>query len=301
MKAKSYNLYILLIIVILAVGIITLTRNILNIESKEVKSAKEFIELLIDKEIIDENKASLFKEEYLNQSIGKTSNVQYSVILGNYAIDIDSDFNVTGFSNKNIELKDKSINVSKEEAILLAEDYIKKISDSEILFKEVKEKDEESNSHYSVVFYKAKDGYPIYRNEITMVIDKYNGKLDAYSNKNIENNNYINTINYNEKEIKDIMNNYFKDINKNVSYVSDGMLSYVSVNGEYILSYIFNIISEPDNDILLKIDNSERSYDEINELEEKIDTKNESSNEEILIIRTDNGKFINLDTSLINK
>lgn len=301
MKAKSYNLYILLIIVILAVGIITLTRNILNIESKEVKSAKEFIELLIDKEIIDENKASLFKEEYLNQSIGKTSNVQYSVILGNYAIDIDSDFNVTGFSNKNIELKDKSINVSKQEAILLAEDYIKKISDSEILFKEVKEKDEESNSHYSVVFYKAKDGYPIYRNEITMVIDKYNGKLDAYSNKNIENNNYINTINYNEKEIKDIMNNYFKDINKNVSYVSDGMLSYVSVNGEYILSYIFNIISEPDNDMLLKIDNSERSYDEINELEEKIDTKNESSNEEILIIRTDNGKFINLDTSLINK
>lgn len=186
MKKKGYNIYILLIIIILAVGIIMLSRNILNIKNKEVKVAKEFIELLIDKDIIDENNEKFLEEEHLNQSIGKASNIKYSVILGSYAIDIDKDFKVIGFSNKNLEVKNKSSNINEEEAILLAEKYLKEITDSEVLFKEVKEKDEENNSHYSVIFYKSKDGKPIYGQEIIMVIDKYSGKLDSYSNNNTD-------------------------------------------------------------------------------------------------------------------
>lgn len=186
MKRKGYNIYVLLIIVILAIGIIILSRNILNMKNKEVKVAKEFIELLIDKEIIDENNEKLLEEEHINQSTGKASNIKYSVILGSYAIDIDKDFKVIGFSNKNLEVKNKPINISEKEAILLAEKYLKEITDSEFLFKEVKEKDEENNSHYSVIFYKAKDGEPIYEQEIIMVIDKYSGKLDSYSNNNVD-------------------------------------------------------------------------------------------------------------------
>jgi len=188
MKRKGYNIYILLIIVILVIGIITLSRNILNIKNKEVKVAKEFIELLIDKDIIDENSEKLLEEEHLNQSIGKASNIKYSVILGSYAIDIDKDFKVIGFSNKDLDVKDKAkdSNVTEEEAILLSEKYLKEITDSEFLFKEIKEKDEENNSHYSVIFYRSKDGEPIYEQEIIMVIDKYSGKLDSYSNNNVD-------------------------------------------------------------------------------------------------------------------
>lgn len=300
MKTKKYNIYILLIIVvILTFGIITIMRNILNGQSKEVKSAQEFIELLIEKEIIDENKEELLKKTSLNQSIVKTSKMEYSVILGNYAVDIDNDFNIIGFSNKNLEISDKKININQEEAILLAKNYAEKILDSEFLFKEVKEKDEENNSHYSVVFYNSKDGYPVYRQEINMVIDKYSGKLDAYSNNNLEDYDYINNIKYNENEIKKIMNDYFLSINKKVASVSNGMLAYVNNNDEYILSYVFTIVNESDESSLAKNSSSKTSYDDIVEEEEESDGK--VGNEEILIIRTDNGEFINLDESLINK
>lgn len=298
MKKKGYNIYILMIIVILAFGIITLSGNILNTKNKEVKVAKEFIELLIDKDIIDENSEKMLEEKHLNQSIGKSSNIQYSVILGSYAIDIDKDFKVIGFSNKNLDVKDRIINISEEEAILLAKKYLKEITDSEVLFKEVKEKDEENNSHYSVVFYKSKDGYPIYRQEIIMVIDKYSGKLDSYSNNNSNITTYNKVINFNESEIKAKMEKYFSEIKKDISYISDGMLAYVNVNGEYNLAYIFNIISEPTEEIIVNNENYEKPYDG---KEENKELDKELNKEEIVIVRTDNGEFINLDTSLINK
>jgi len=302
MKRKRWNLYISLIILVLVSGIFILSKNILNNEDKEVKVAKEFIELLIDKGIIDENKENLKGEEYLNQATIKISKIQYSVILGNYGIDIDNKFNVVGFSNKNLQSNNKD-NITEEKAINLAETYINEISDSEILFKEVK--DEEDSSHYSVIFYKAKDGYPIYRQEITMVINKTSGKLESYSNSNIENKTYVDELKYNEKEIKELMNEYFVSINKNVSNISDGSLAYVlNNNDEYVLSYIFNVISEPDK---VLVDNSQANADislsrtVYNEEVEEKNEINQEKNDEILILRADNGEFINLDTSIINK
>lgn len=244
MRFKKIKIIFSIVILILLGLIGYIVNGILNKETKEVIVAKKFIENLSDDKIINnyDYYKEVIKDEALNKLNSKSSQIQYSVIVGNYGVDIDKNYNVLGFSNKNLGANTKLAEISEEEAISLATKYIKKITDDEFMFKEIKSREKEDSPCYNVVFYKCKDGYPYYKQEINTSIDKVTGKLEAYSNYLLENIKYIKDINIDEYKAKNIVQNYFINLNLKSEILDKPMIAFVAVNdNEMALSYVYNV------------------------------------------------------------
>ncbi|KLE16074.1 hypothetical protein [Clostridium sp. C8] len=244
MRLKKIKVIFSVVIIILLGLIGYIVNGILNKETKEVIVAKKFIENLSDEKII--NNSDYYKEaieeEALNKLNSKSSQIQYSVIVGNYGVDIDKNYNVLGFSNKNLGANTKLAEISEEEAISLATKYIKKITDDEFMFKEIKSREKEDSPCYNVVFYKCKDGYPYYKQEINTSINKVTGKLESYSNYPLDNIKHIKDINIDEYKAKNIVQNYFINLNLKSEILDKPMIAFVSVNdNEMALSFVYNV------------------------------------------------------------
>lgn len=245
MRLKKTSIVFSVVIIVLLVLIVIVVNNILNRGTKEVKVAKQFIEELYDNGVIEDSysiKKAVIKEETLNKLSNNNSIIKYSVIVGKYGVDIDKDFNVLGFSNKNIdENMARSNEISEEEAIYLAKSYLSQITNEEFSFKELKTSENVDNALYNIIFYKYKNGYPYYKQEIKTVINKFTGKLEGYTNYPIENVKYMEEININEKEATKILKESFESLKLEVTSIEAPLLSYINASDtEMVLAYTFN-------------------------------------------------------------
>lgn len=271
MKSKSIKLILSLVIIVLLVSIGLVTRKILNVENKEIKVAKEFIEQLYYSGIIDYTKGITTEEKTLNKSNIKNTNIKYSVMVGNYGVDIDSEYNILAFSNKNISsndinnitlekamLYDYTEEIIEEEAIYLAESYLNKIAKEKYMFKEIKS-EEENSPVYKISFYKYRDNYPYYREEINITINKKTGKLEGYTNYPILNMEYKDDVKITEQEAINIIKNNYSDSNLNISVNDKCKIAYVTVDEkEMVLAYIFNIKKDKEQSVnFVRADNGE--------------------------------------------
>ncbi|MDV4151715.1 hypothetical protein R0131_12875 [Clostridium sp. AL.422] len=254
MRFKKASIVFGVVIIVLLLLIVFSVSNILNRGTEEVKVAKEFIEELYDSGIIEENniiKDAVVQEEALNKLANKNSRIKYSVIVGNYGVDIDKNYKVLGFSNKNLgEKKYKSEEeVSEEEAIYLAKSYISEITEEDFTFKYINLKEDDKSLVYNVVFNKLKDGYPCYDQEINTLINKVTGKLEAYTNYTLDDIKYINQINIDEMEATETLEKNIKNLKLNINIEGSPILGYINISDKEMgLAYIFNIkITSNDN------------------------------------------------------
>lgn len=244
MRLKKGTIVFSIVIVVLLVLIVFMINNILNKGTKEVIVAKKFIENLSDSNIIEEykNNSKIDEEATLNKLANKSSQIQYSVIVGNYGVDIDKDYNVLGFSNKNLGSTSTNEVIDEKKAINLATKYVNEITNDEFKFKEVRSREEENSPCYNIIFYKCKDGYPYYKQEISAVIDKSKGKLEGYSNYPLDHIKHIKEINIDEVKAGEIAKGHFVNLNFKVSALENPMIAFVSVkDNEMVLSYIYNV------------------------------------------------------------
>lgn len=246
MRFKKASIVFSVIIIVLLLLIGFSVSNILDRGTKEVKVAKEFIEELYDNDIIEKNsiiKDAVVKEEALNKLSNKNSIIKYSVIVGNYGVDIDKDYRVVGFSNKNLgEEKYKAEEISGDKAIALAKTYISNVTKEKFAFKEIKSKDNDNSLVYNVIFYKYRNEYPCYQQEINSLINKITGKLEGYTNYSLEAMNYIDEINIDEEKARESVNNNFKSLNINAKIEGKPILAYINNSDkEMVLAYVFNI------------------------------------------------------------
>ncbi len=246
MRTKKLSIIFSLIIIVLLFFISIIVINILNIGKKEVKVARKFIEELSENSIIKENndlEKEIIKEEILNKKSNRNSKIKYSVIVGKYAVDIDKDYNILGFSNKNInEVSLKSNEISEDDAIYLAKSYLVKITQEDFKFKEIRNQEGIDSSVYNVIFYKYREGYPYYYQEINTLINKNTGELEGYSNYPVTDVNYIDDINITEKEANNIIKENFKMLKLDIIITEEPILCYVNISDkEMVLAYVFNI------------------------------------------------------------
>lgn len=242
-KKASIVFGVIIIVLLLLIGI--MVSNILDKGTKEVKVAKKFIEELYDNGVIEQNnlnKDEVINEEVLNKLSNKNSRIKYSVIVGNYGVDIDDDYKVLGFSNKNLaEEKYIDKDIGEEEAVYLAKSYISKITKDDFSFKEIKSKEDVNSSVYNVVFYKYRNGYPYYKQEINTLINRRTGKLEGYTNYSIEDVKYIEKINIDENEATEILKNNFASLKLEATIEGKPTLVYINISDkEMVLAYIFN-------------------------------------------------------------
>lgn len=288
MKDKKVKAIFTIITFILIIFIGILVKNILSKENKEVSIAEDFIHDLAEKNIIDyyDKNDEINKNEVLNTLVNQNSQIKYSVLVGNYGVDIDKDYNIIGFSNKNISNLSSNLKVAtyslvdievvdEEKAIDYANRYIKEISNDEFKFKEVKNKSGEDNPYYIVVFYKCKDGYPIYKQEITTLIDKESWKLQGYSNYPLGKKDYINDIKIDEEYATNIVLDSYRNINLIKDDIETIDTAYVETEKDkLVLSYVFNIKNK-------KEDKASENY--------------------LVLIRSDNGEIISSNLETIKK
>lgn len=281
MKYKRGTIISIIVILLLLIVIGILIVNILNKESKEVTIAEDFIEELLDKEIINNYKSSreTFEDISLNKLASKNSQIKYSVIVGNFGVDIDENYEVLGFSNKNLGVLRSKVLISEDEAKNLAINYISEITKNDFLFKEIRNTEEKAPC-YTVVFFKCKDGYPIFNQEIIAMIDKVSGKLEGYSNYLTVDKKIINEIDIKKEEAVNIAKNYFRKLDIDVQKVNDVFLSYIeNDNNELVLSYVFNM-SANKSDINKNTSNDNEAF-----LEKSYS----------VFVRADTGEIINLN------
>ena len=245
MKIKKTTIAFLLLSVILLFAIVVSVYFILGSTSTEIKVTKEFIEVLQSENAID-NSVNANKMEYkpLKTELNNNSNIKYTVATGNYGVDLDKDYNVIGFSKKEIkQVNSRSIAIKEEMAITLAEEYIKSISNEEIKFKEIRKPDDDMAQFYTVVFYKFKDGYPYYDYEIVAKINKITGELDGYSNSFLNDIKHTSDINIKYDKANEIANEYFSKLNIKVDIKQEPLLAYVKTKDDNRseLAYIFTV------------------------------------------------------------
>ena len=253
MRPKKISIISSIIIVILIISIVVLVNNILNKGSKEVKIAKHFIEELYDEDIINgENGFEIsVEEDALRKISNKSSKIKNSVMVGSYAVDIDKEYKVLGFSNKNITevVSEGADIISEDKAISLAEIYLNKITKDDYLFKEVKVQEDSQMPIYNINFYKLKDGHPYYKQEINVAINKITGKLEGYTNYPVDKMKYINDVNITEEEAKDILQHNLKNLDLNSQIINDPILYYINISdNEMVLAYKFECkVKKKDN------------------------------------------------------
>ncbi|MGG7176480.1 YcdB/YcdC domain-containing protein [Clostridium paraputrificum] len=221
MNYKKKSIIFFAIIVVLAMGIFFSIYLYVGGGTKEVKAAKRFIGIVYSYDIVDksENKDQISYKS-LSKSDSSSLKETYSVTTRDFGIDIDSEFNVIGFSN-NVS-KVGSVNISENKARDLAEEYLSHIYKGKYGFKEIiKDESTEKSPYYSLVFTKYADGYPYYTDQIMVSINKNSGKMDGYSNSTSQGEPEKVKINKSQDEAEDIAIKAFSKLNKDAEIVEN--------------------------------------------------------------------------------
>jgi hypothetical protein len=152
--------------------------------SNEIKSAKKFMKNLVSNNIITmDDTNNDYKSTKKSDPVNKKE--YYSVTVGEYVINVDSNNNVSNFSNNNS--KASEVKITSDEAEKLGEKYLKDIYESGFKFKEiVKEEGGKNSTYYTIVFSKFENGYAFYSFDLSLNINKETGILDGYSNSSID-------------------------------------------------------------------------------------------------------------------
>ncbi|MCR4944980.1 MAG: hypothetical protein K5986_11195 [Clostridium sp.] len=186
--------------------------------SQEIKTAKAYISKLIDAGLIDDN-VNMKKSKSSEKSDPSKAEKYYSVTVDNYAIDMDANYNVIGFTNKNSAIKDDTTIITEDEAKGLAEEYMKGLYTGECQYKEtVKEEDSQKVPYYTFVFYKCKDDIPLYNYIISMKINKETGKVDGFSNSTKDVEPTDATINITPVQAEQIVKDSFSKLNTFINF-----------------------------------------------------------------------------------
>lgn len=244
MKTKKEVVVFSLLIVVLVIAIGFAASSVSGEKSKEVKGAKEFVQKLQKSNIID-TELNLNEVEFkaVEKATNKSFKSKYTVVAENIEIDLDSEYVVTGFSQKVNEVKSISL-INENEAKLIAEEYVSEIADEKFSFKEVRalKAGEESSTTYTVAFYKYIKNYPYYDNEIVVNINKNTGKLESYSNQTINKVSHNIDKSIEEEEAINIAKDHFNKLNVKAELSKKPLLAVtLKVDGEFELSYIIDV------------------------------------------------------------
>ncbi|AGF58231.1 hypothetical protein B0P06_003454 [Clostridium saccharoperbutylacetonicum] len=245
MKLKKASIIVLLIILCLLVIVGIILYNFIGPGSKDIKASKEFISKLYSINAISNE----FSLESIKYERGRVLNndkkmVSKSIVTQNYGIDLDKNNNVIGFTKKEIPVN--TTKISLKDATILADSYIKKIYDGEVILKSINDNmDESTLPYYSFVYTKQKNGYAFYFDEIKVNIDKENGFLDGYSNSTMQKESKEPTINISEEKAKKIALETFEKYNNSGEARNNVELVYANnrmdkkENQIYEVCYVF--------------------------------------------------------------
>lgn len=168
-------------IICLLVSLVCIVYSYIGGGSKEIRAAKRFVSLLYSEDIVDKTeKLKNISYESTKKYDMNNESEYYIVNTRDFGIDVDNEFKVIGFKNKVCTISETK--VSEEQAIKKAEDYLDKIYKGDVEFKEFIKSEGQEVSYYSLIFTKLEDGYPFYKDQIIVNIDKEKGTLDGYSN-----------------------------------------------------------------------------------------------------------------------
>lgn len=247
MSYKRKGIWFFVAIVILILGVFLSIYLYMGAGKKEIKAAKYFMaDVYYHDIVIKSGSINDFKFKSVAKNGANSSNEYYSVVTNNYGIEVNDSYEVIGFTNKASESGD--VNISKDKAKGLAEDYLGYIYDGEYEFKEFMNSDEEL-TYYPLVFTKYEDGYPYYVDQIMIGINKTNGKLDKYSNGTFQGKPKKNHINVNKEEAEKIAMNVFKEIYDSGVVVEESYEAYCDNkdSSETELCYVVTINGEDEN------------------------------------------------------
>lgn len=226
MKKRIKNTACIIIIVLLFCLIFSVANENSESGSKEVQLGKQFLNKLIENNIIDElgDKALNFKVE---EKKDKTEGDIPSYILNSdeLAIEMDKDGHVVKFVNKISKGEVKS--VTKEDAIKLAEKYIKILSPGDYRFDKVTEETlKDEIKYYSIRFKKYDENYPYYSLDAILNINKSTGKLEGYVNHYGKTEHEPIEINIKKEDAKEKALESFNSVMKFGEVVDDVNLAY---------------------------------------------------------------------------
>lgn len=184
MSYKSKTVIIFATFIFLLIGAMISLYVFIGAGSKEITAAKMFMEKLESDNIIIMDKGN---NDYKSTKKSDPANKQkyYSITVGDYGINVDSNYNVLGFSNKSS--KALEVKITPDGARKLGEKYLKEIYKSGFKFKEIaKEEGGKNSSFYTIVFSKFENGYAFYSYDLSLNINKETGTLDGYLNSSID-------------------------------------------------------------------------------------------------------------------
>lgn len=181
MNYKKRSIIFFITIICLLISILCIVYSYIGGGSKEIRAAKRFVGLLYSEDIVaeTENFKNISYESLKKYDMNNESEY-YIVNTRDFGIDVDNEFKVIGFNNKVCILGETKI--SEEQAVKKAEDYLDKIYKGDVEFKEFIKSEGQEVPYYSLIFTKLEDGYPFYKDQIIVNIDKEKGTLDGYSN-----------------------------------------------------------------------------------------------------------------------
>lgn len=254
MSSKKTKMISVIVLAILSITVIFVMHKFIGNGSGDIKAAKSFIENLHAINAIDD-KEDLKKIQYKRvKTLGNKNKLIYKTITANsFGIDLDKNYNVIGFANKDIKKGEYEISYyeAKEKSI----EYLKNIYNEELTFRGIKnEKDSDKLPYYSFVYLKCKNGYPVYSDEIIICINKSNGLLENYTDSSIEKECKDFVINISQEEAEKEALNLFNKFNNDGEVVYPTELAYAerktkgekNLNSE--LCYVVTVKGKDRND-----------------------------------------------------
>lgn len=235
MKKKIIiNIIIIFIFIVTVIGVASY--KLFGELSKEINASKQFVSKLYSMNALDgKEELKDLKYERVKTINSQNELVNKTIVTQEYGIDLDKDNNIVGFTKKDISKKYPKI--SEQQAMAKAEEYLKEICGSDLIF--VDRKDDSELPYYSFTYTKKEHGYKLYFDEIKINIDKESGYIDGYSNTTMQKKCEEPKISISKEQAGDIAYDYF------TKYDLNG-----SVSGESELVYADNKIENKDNNKL---------------------------------------------------
>lgn len=248
MNSKKGSKVIITVFVILLICTGFAIQHFYGRINKEINSAKSFVELLYDKKMIDTSEdLDEIDYEVVKQLDGNKEN--YRVSSENFGFDLNSEYNVIGFTY-NYKLKNEDNLLSEEEARKLAEKYISILSEEDYKFKkQIQEELSDGLSYYGYMFSRYKDGYPFYNDQIMIQIDKYSGYLTGYSNTTSQGTPEKIEINVELDGAKEIAIESFNSLNKDGVVDSNDILVAYADNKDKTRTELCYVITVSGKDV----------------------------------------------------
>lgn len=239
MKNKKVDIIFIILCIILIIGIIYIWNSNMGKSSKQVKETINFLHKLYDIGAIESNTLPEAKDiQEIKVSSNGNSTVAYTLKWNNCGVDLDKDYNVIGFLEQTTLEHGKSA-LDEKKCISYAEEYLKKIINEKFQLKDVIKDENNTEPYYAINFYRYHGKYINYDDVVTLKIDKYSGKLVAYSGLDISKVNFNSFIKVKPEEAKTISKEYLKTLSLSGRIYGDISLGYFNTEeNESTLSYI---------------------------------------------------------------